>query len=482
MTEMMTQTLQQHVLSLLLFDSEHSKTIANCLDLDSWVSDSGIRDVVRMAYEHVKLYSTAPGELAYDFLERSIYKDERKQGVLREVIRSCEMRVDTVPREAVLKSIEDFNRISTIKKGLQLAAQHVMDGKIPEAELAMSDALKQRRLIFNPGMKMTDWIINHQMAENSPTLVIPLGIPALDDRGLIPTAGTMWLLMAPPKGGKTWGLIHAGKMALLQNKKVLHITLEVSEEVVHQRYAQSIYGYAKRNPKGPRLVIGNDDFQLADEVHYPLFSNPKDVMELAKKIRSSNHDKNLWVKQFPTGSLTVDALEAYMETLEDIYGFVPDLVILDYADLMKVTANNYRLDLRLNYELLRGLAVQRGFALATATQINREGSRSARADSTHVSEDYSKIATADCIITINRSEVEGELGIARLFVASARNEEDKFEIMISQNYQSGQFALTSTESSKYWKERLKIATDKWGGEKADQPKERVDYREKAEAA
>ena len=61
-----------------------------------------------------------------------------------------------------------------------------------------------------------------------------------------------------------------------------------------------------------------------------------------------------------------------------------------------------------------------------------------------VAEDVSKIATADNVITYSQTEQERKLGLARLWVSNARNDEDKFMILISQCYAAGQFCLNST--------------------------------------
>jgi hypothetical protein len=54
-----------------------------------------------------------------------------------------------------------------------------------------------------------------------------------------------------------------------------------------------------------------------------------------------------------------------------------------------------------------------------------------------------KLATADTVLTYSQTDAERKQGLARLFVAAARTEEDRFEILLSQNYEIGQYALSS---------------------------------------
>jgi hypothetical protein len=54
------------------------------------------------------------------------------------------------------------------------------------------------------------------------------------------------------------------------------------------------------------------------------------------------------------------------------------------------------------------------------------------------------VGTSDIIITYSQTAAEKNLGLARLFVDKARHERDKFGILITQSYRTGQFVLEST--------------------------------------
>ncbi|MFH1738370.1 MAG: hypothetical protein ABIH23_05135, partial [bacterium] len=112
---------------------------------------------------------------------------------------------------------------------------------------------------------------------------------------------------------------------------------------------------------------------------------------------------------------------------------------------------DYRIALGSLYKDLRGLAVERNIAIATASQTNREFAGKKLITGRGVAEDYSKIATCDTIITYNQTEAEMRLGTARLYVDKGRNEEAKFSVMIAQSYKTGQFCLRSRRMApRYW--------------------------------
>ena len=157
---------------------------------------------------------------------------------------------------------------------------------------------------------------------------------------------------------------------------------------------------------------------------------------------NDNRLRLLRIKEFPTGDLTYEKLEAFLDHLETIDNFVPSVLLLDYPDLM---AYDRRYDPRYGighlYQQLRGLATKRHIAVVAVSQSNREGESAKLVESYHTAEDISKIATADYVVTYNQTKQEHELGVARLYVAKARNEKQWFTVLISQNYAAAQFVI-----------------------------------------
>ena len=160
-----------------------------------------------------------------------------------------------------------------------------------------------------------------------------------------------------------------------------------------------------------------------------------------------------YIREFPTGSLTINDLRAYLDTLEQVEHVVPDLLIVDYADLMKIDGANLRIDTGIIYRELRGIAMERGCALVTASQSNRSSADAKWVREGDIAEDWSKVMTADTILTYSQTVDERKLGLGRIFVAAVRDENDKWACLITQNYQMGQFCLDSIrlDDDVYWR-------------------------------
>jgi hypothetical protein len=74
-------------------------------------------------------------------------------------------------------------------------------------------------------------------------------------------------------------------------------------------------------------------------------------------------------------------------------------------------------------------------------QYNREGMKASKARSTHVGGDISEIFTADTVCDLSSTEAEFERGLARLFVDHCRGAKDKWTVLLTQNYTTGQFVV-----------------------------------------
>jgi hypothetical protein len=70
------------------------------------------------------------------------------------------------------------------------------------------------------------------------------GIPELDRKHVVPVRGKLLMLQGATSAGKTWFLVELGKWALMRHHKVLHVTLEIAEDDVRQRYFQNLIAAA----------------------------------------------------------------------------------------------------------------------------------------------------------------------------------------------------------------------------------------------
>jgi hypothetical protein len=143
----------------------------------------------------------------------------------------------------------------------------------------------------------------------------------------------------------SWGLINIGAHAIKAGLNVVHYTLELNDAYVGQRYDAVLTGIAAQNLK----------------------YNIDEVTAAVEKLKG-----NLVIKYYPTKTASCSTIRAHIEKMI-LIGKKPDLVIVDYADLLRgaVARKEMRHELESIYEDLRGVAGEYEVPLFTASQANR---------------------------------------------------------------------------------------------------------------
>ena len=118
----------------------------------------------------------------------------------------------------------------------------------------------------------------------------------------------------------------------------------------------------------------------------------------------------LLIKYFPTKSASVHTIGAHLKQIE-LSGVKPDIVLVDYADILMPTGNfrEKRHALGNIYEDLRGLAGEFEVPIWTASQANRSALDEDVIEATKIAESYQKIMTADFVVSLSR-KVEDKIG------------------------------------------------------------------------
>lgn len=256
----------------------------------------------------------------------------------------------------------------------------------------------------------------------------------------------------------SWFAVHCGRQAVVQGARVVHVTLEMDEDRVAQRYYQTFLGIASRRDKYPMTVLEMDDLDRA--VGYKTkpvspraaFADPRIREWIRGKIKPwGTRLGRMVIKRFPTGQLTVDGLRGYLDYLEHAHKFVPGVVIVDYPDLMRLPARDYRIEIGRTYVALRGLAVDRNVAMVLPTQGNRSSLDASTVRGGMVSEDKTKLDTADVVLTYSQTRPEHKRGLARLGLEYSRNSDRGHVIVMTQSYPTGQYVVQSMlQSGAYW--------------------------------
>lgn len=450
-------SLAENLLTLLCFDDKHS-TIIRASITPTLFESPVFREIAGMACDFIDQFQCPIAEHLPDHFEHILQgEDERKARTYQKVITSLFESREAVNPEYVISSLQSFIRQTALQAGLRDAVAALDQGDVDGAELAISKAQSKQLISFDPGLNLSDPNALIGLFDDLEEPGFDLNIKELDDLGIIPRRKEMMLFIAPRGRGKSWFLSHCAKQAVVQRWSVVVITLEMSAKRYMARALQSFFSVSKRNTEVELTKLIKDKAgRLIDVdteiVERPTIRSAEGKAYMAERARREfTRRKPLIIKNFPTAELTVPQLEAYLENLERFHNIVPDCIVIDYPDLMAHNALQKRVELGAIYEKLRGIGVRRNAAICVASQGNRESEKATTVTGDMVSEDISKIATADVAITYSQTRHEKKLNLARLLVEKARNDADKFSVLVTQNYEIGQFALESVRLSEdYW--------------------------------
>ena len=432
--------------------------------LDAAMFDGLYRDVAERLLEFRQRYKKPPAPAHLDDIFDDILRDpdHKHYRAYNRILVGIREQAPSLNVKFLVDRVVTFARQQRLKNGVLLAAERYQrggDGTLDDVERILLDALRQRVANLDVGDRMNintlDFLDQDDVVEGSK---IKIDIDELDKRGLVPTRGELYYILAPRKKGKSWGLQSLCKAAVMGRWNAVYISLENRRPTVKMRFVQSFFSAAKRREPFIKSSFGRDSSGFLDEISYRIVEpeyalyDPEDRAALNRMVwQHKQQFKRLLIMEFPSGTLTVQALDNWLDMVEGETGFVPDLLALDYPQLMKLDNSDMRISYGRTTVELRGLAGRRNLALCAAMQGNRESEDAKILRSKHVAEDISQIATADTVISYNQTEAEKRHNIARLHVVGARTDEDGFTILVSQSYKTGQWYLDSIRMGpEYW--------------------------------
>lgn len=248
---------------------------------------------------------------------------------------------------------------------------------------------------------------------------VPTGFDRLDKKDIFKGGlgrGEIGVVTANTGVGKSHWLVALGANAMRSGKNVLHYTFELTETAVGLRYDSNLCG------------IPSNDVQ--------------DNKELVKETYQDKGLGRLIIKEYPTGSASVVTLRNHIEKLA-LKGFKPNVIIIDYADIMKSTRSydSLRHELKLIYEELRNLAMELDIPVWTASQANRDSAQSDIVGLENMSEAYGKAMVADVVISLSRKAAEKSTGVGRLFIAKNRAGRDGIVFPITIDTSMSMFSI-----------------------------------------
>jgi len=372
---------------------------------------------------HYNEYLSIPTD---DFIVEDIRKGVGERGKISEYKEELEDINGINPEcvdnpEYILDLIEDFAKREALKAAITKSVEHIkrenyeaIEGSIREA-LTVSRQVEAGQYYFG---SVTDRFKRLYEASDKERDLFKTMIPSLNraiEGGL--QRKEMGMVVAPPGVGKSLFLANQCVQSLMEKRKVLYISLEMSEDRVAQRL-DSIASLV------PQSKMKNDPTSLIR------------VKERLSVFKEKFAEGELVIKELPSGSTSVHGIRAFLSILRNHERFEPDVIIVDYIGLLKASDKGMA-----KYEAmeqivsdLRGLAQEYKCVVWTATQTNRQGRNVRLITDSELGDSYGQVRPVDLAISLNQTREEYEDGAMRLYAMKVRNGRAFFTVPLSINY------------------------------------------------
>ena len=436
--------LEEAILCLLCYNDEKCKELAVRIK-PSLFTNRVNQTIAEAAIDYLSKYENAPKNQLEYILEGEIRRGEygKLLGKTLDIIKAQSSQVDV---KFVMEQLDRYIEVQRLSKSLEEATEALENGELEKAQQLIYQQGAETK-VEKDGIWLSDPASMLSETDKEDDEFFSSGVDVLDDLGIRPSRKTMTLLMGSSGKGKSWWLAEVAKRGIQHHHNVLVLTLELSQEKYALRILQSIFSLTQRES----LEIPTTYFTQGEDgtikFKFGAITRPS-LKDKRKEISSRLAEVKSWgklhIKEFPMSTLTFEHLSMYLDMLERKEHFKPDILCLDYPDLMYLDTASLRLDTGTLYRRLRGLAQSRNLALCAVTQSNREADDAKVVGRKAVSEDWSKIPTTDNLITYSQTKQEYLRNLARIYVAKARDSEhDQVMVLISQSYTVGQFCLSS---------------------------------------
>ena len=392
----MKNRIEQVILENLVSNEDYIRKVIPFLKKDYFMAfeDS---TVFKIIYDFVEKYQNPPSKQAI------ILKLNEDKTLNDESHKKCMEVLDTFTDESIdnewlLDETEKFCKEKALYLGVMESIQ-IIDGKKKDMS---TDALPQ---ILSDALAVGfDTNVGHDFIEDSDKRYdfyhrqeekIEFDLEMFNkitEGGL--SNKTLNILLAGTGVGKSLFMCHMASSCISKGKNVLYITLEMSEERIAERIDANLMNLPIMDLKDLSKTMFDDR-----------------ISKINEKIEG-----RLIVKEYPTASAHVGHFKALINELKLKRSFFPDIVFIDYLNICTsarfrpgTQANTYVI-IKSIAEELRGMAVELGVPIVSATQTTRGGFNNSDIGLTDTSESFGLPATADLMFAIISTEELEQLG------------------------------------------------------------------------
>jgi replicative DNA helicase len=380
---------QTKVLSSLL---THKEFLVNIHDIisEEYFDNSAHKWIISEILKYYEKYHTVP---SMDILKVEVKKLENEvlQVSVKEQLKEAYKASDE-DLAYIEEEFSNFCKNQQLKKALLTSVDLLKAGDYDSIRGLVDNALKAGG-DKNLGLEYSKDIETRYREEHRITIPTPWDMfNNLMQGGL--GSGDFGLIFGNPGGGKSWTLIALGGVAVELGYNVVHYTLELGEDYVGRRYDAFFTG-----------IPVNEILKHKDKVESTITSLPGKLV----------------VKEYSPGKASISTLEAHIQKCID-QDFKPDLIIIDYVDLLRSKRTNRERKDEIDdiYLSTKGLARELKVPIWSVSQVNRAGAKDDIIEGDKAAGSYDKIMITDVAISLSRKKEDKVKGTGRFHIMKNR--------------------------------------------------------------
>jgi replicative DNA helicase len=365
----------------------------------SFFENSNIKIVFEALNNFYQTYNKVPNTTE---LKLHLTDADQRQA-LKQVALSFSDIDKTYDKEVLIINTEKFLREKAVYNTVLKTSVDVQSGQIDTSKILTEfQNACNINLVENYGFDYLESIDKHCEELQKVFKVIPSGWKWLDDRiggGFLAEGRALYVFYGVTNVGKSIFLGNIATNILSQNKTVVLISLEMSEQV-----------YAKRISSQLSRIPMND-----------LSMQIEPLKQEINTYKLKYQDAKLIIKEFPPKTVSPLQIKAYIEKLTR-KGIKPDAIVLDYLNLLAPVdkgMNSYEAIKQIT-ELVRSLSYYFNCPVISATQANRSAYDQNNPGLETVSESMGLAHTADAQFSIWTEEEDFELGLIHMGITKNR--------------------------------------------------------------
>ena len=405
---------QVKVMSSLLKHKEFLQNIHDILE-EEYFDNPAHKWIVEEILKYQYKYHTTPSLDALQVEVKKIDNEVLKVSVIEQLKEAY--KASNEDQEYVEQEFANFCKNQQLKKALLSSVDLLEKGQYDDIRYLIDSALKA-------GM---DKNLGHEYEKDTETRYrnedrnpIPTPWPHINDMlqgGL--GSGDVGIIFGNPGGGKSWMLTALGAMPVSLGYTVAHYTLELSEGYMGRRYDATFTGLKVQE----------------------LGLHRREVNEMIEKLKGK-----LIIKEFTMGKASISSIEAHIQKMTDL-GTRPDLVIIDYVDLLKSKrkSTDRKDEIDDIYISTKALARDLKLPIWTVSQVNRAGAKDDVIEGDKAAGSYNKVMIADFAMSLSRKRLDKVNGTGRAHIMKNRYGGDGMTYPMKINTENGNIEILERE-------------------------------------